>query len=167
MNSIQAISQEVLHDLDSLLIQLSPEIYGQSLPVLSGATLGQHVRHVLEGYQSLARSLADGGLLDYEARPRDRRLETDLALARSVLREVKIKFAEVPPEQPLTLRHTHGTDAPLTVPTNVGRELLYNVEHAIHHMALLRIGVEQAVPTIALPSHFGVASATIRHRQSA
>jgi hypothetical protein len=51
------------------------------------------------------------------------------------------------------------------VPTNFLRELVYNIEHAVHHMALIRIGVREVAPHITLPPDFGVAASTIRHQQ--
>jgi hypothetical protein len=39
------------------------------------------------------------------------------------------------------------------------------MEHAIHHMALIRVGLEeQGIPDI--PPHFGVAPSTVRHQAS-
>ena len=44
------------------------------------------------------------------------------------------------------------------------RELAYNIEHAIHHMALIKIGVRALRETIKLPDYFGVASSTVRYQ---
>jgi len=49
------------------------------------------------------------------------------------------------------------------IKTNALRELAYNIEHAIHHMAIIKIGINEVSPYILLPSAFGVASSTIRH----
>jgi uncharacterized damage-inducible protein DinB len=166
MNTIHCLLNDVLDDLDALLVQLVPDAYDRPLPVLSGATLGQHVRHVLEGYRALAESLASGQL-DYDRRPRDRNLETSVPLARAALQAVRNTFAQTPPEQVLFLHQGSGLSAPVVVATSVGRELLHTIEHTIHHMALLRIAVEQALPAVSLPSHFGVAYATRQHRQAA
>jgi hypothetical protein len=46
----------------------------------------------------------------------------------------------------------------------VARELLYNLEHAIHHMALIQVAVRQAFPALTLPAHFGVAYSTVQHQ---
>jgi len=57
-----------------------------------------------------------------------------------------------------------STDS-ITVKTNYYRELIYNLEHTVHHMALIRVGVNE-VSSIAIPEGFGVATSTIKYRKS-
>jgi hypothetical protein len=51
--------------------------------------------------------------------------------------------------------------------TSLFRELAYTVEHGIHHQALIRIGVHQIDRDELLDEKFGIAPATIRHREKA
>jgi hypothetical protein len=51
----------------------------------------------------------------------------------------------------------------VTVNTNYYRELLYNMDHAIHHCALIRIGLMR-FHQVNIPNGFGIAPSTIRHR---
>ena len=48
--------------------------------------------------------------------------------------------------------------------TSLQRELVYNIEHAIHHMAIIRIAIEQDFPSIKLDKNFGIAYSTIKFR---
>ena len=48
--------------------------------------------------------------------------------------------------------------------TTLERELAYNIEHAIHHMAILKIGVRTIAPGTDIPDGFGIAVSTLRHR---
>jgi hypothetical protein len=52
----------------------------------------------------------------------------------------------------------------ITISTNYYREIAYNLEHTIHHMALIRVGLNE-VSGIQLPDDFGVASSTVKHRK--
>ena len=50
------------------------------------------------------------------------------------------------------------------LPTNYFREIAYNLEHAIHHMELIKIGINE-VAAVKLPEGYGVASSTIKYRK--
>ena len=50
------------------------------------------------------------------------------------------------------------------MPSSLARELQYNLEHTIHHAALIKIGVLSLVPDAVLPDTFGVAPSTVRYK---
>ena len=50
------------------------------------------------------------------------------------------------------------------IPTNYFREIAYNLEHTIHHMALIKIGISE-VSDLELADGYGVASSTIKYRK--
>ena len=50
------------------------------------------------------------------------------------------------------------------VNTNVEREILYNLEHCIHHLAIIKIGLKIIKPNFKLPENFGLADSTIRFK---
>ncbi|MBK7681685.1 MAG: hypothetical protein IPJ26_04015 [Bacteroidetes bacterium] len=52
-----------------------------------------------------------------------------------------------------------------TVNSTYKRELAYNIEHAIHHMAIIKIAIENAYSDIVLDKAFGVAPSTIRFQR--
>ena len=146
-----------------MLDALSDEHYGRSLPVLSGASLGGHVRHVIEFFIELDRGYRTG-YVNYDARQRDRTIEHRRELALTTLHRVA---AALEKENKTLLLTTVGetNETGFQVATNYERELVYNLEHAVHHMALMKIGI-RALAAVQLPETFGVASSTIRYRQA-
>lgn len=163
--SLQSASTDILMQLADVIGQLTDRDYARPLPVLSGNTIGKHVRHILEFYELLANS-AQTGQLNYDRRQRDLSLEvsTDEALRR--LGHVDRVIHRLDLNQPLQLEadlSTAGIETML-IPSSFARELLYNVEHAIHHMALIQVAVQHAFPAIELPPHFGVAYSTVQHQ---
>ena len=76
-------------------------------------------------------------------------------------------LSELNGQQPITLElsYSHTSNDPIRVASNFERELVYNIEHAIHHMALIKIGIKEVAPQLQLPEGFGVANSTIRHKK--
>lgn len=160
---LSASLTHVLEQLSALLAKATPEIYGSPVPALSGATMGQHVRHIIELFQSLFQAY-ESGIVDYEARPRNRQLETDPEMAAQWLASAIGSFPVQNRELILIASDYKDSNGALNISTNYFRELAYNIEHAIHHMALLRVCVWHH-GHITLPESFGVAYSTIKHRE--
>lgn len=149
----------VFEQLAHLLAALTAEEYRRPLPLLADATVGQHVRHVVEFYQCLLQGLPTGEV-SYDRRPRNPALEQDPQRAAAATSRLADALGQLQPALPLRLTQTHG--AP--VATNAARELLYCREHAVHHLAIVRIGVHHYFPHVVLPAQLGVAGATLRFR---
>ncbi|GAB3926484.1 DinB family protein [Larkinella terrae] len=153
----------VLEQIADVLSVLKETHYTARLAVLSGVSLGEHVRHVVEFYQELEVGYQTG-LVDYDARKREKELETGRDYA--VLRLQQIVTGLQPENKVLQLTYKiRSSDITHLIKTNYERELLYNLEHAVHHMALLKIGI-QVLTDIRLPDHFGIAGSTIQYRQA-
>lgn len=155
--------QHVFIQLSETLNQLSNEEYSRSSNILMKATIGQHVRHIIELFQCLENGY-DTGLVNYEKRKRDYKIETDKQLAIELLKEIYRNIEK--PNKAITLEAEDYCDEiqVVSIPSNYYRELAYNLEHTIHHMALIRVGVNE-VSSVVLPEEFGVAYSTIKYRQ--
>lgn len=155
--------QDVFVQLTTMLNQLTDTEYGQPSKTLMNATIGQHVRHIVELFQCLENGY-DTGAVNYEKRKRDYRIETEKDLAISLLRSIYKNIER--PNKEILLEAADYCDSPeiVSIPSNYYRELAYNLEHSIHHMVLIRIGVNE-VSSVELPEEFGVAYSTIKYRQ--
>lgn len=153
----------VLEQIADVLSELKEAHFTTRLPVLSGASLGEHVRHVIEFFKELETGYQTG-IVDYDARNRERDLETRREYA--ILRLQQIAAGLQPHDKPLQLAYKAGTPGTgHTIATSYERELLCNLEHAVHHMALIRIGL-RSLTDIRIPDYFGVASSTIEYRRA-
>ncbi|MDF7819507.1 DinB family protein [Runella sp. MFBS21] len=166
MNLLLKTNRDILSQIDELLQVISYSAYSSPLEVLHGSTVGQHIRHTLEFYQCLYQQ-APLGFVDYDARLRDLRLETDLAFSRSLIHQLKNWLSESLLNTPLSMKVFLGNEDQSIIHTSLCRELLYMIEHAIHHLAIIKIAITGQFPKIQIPAHFGVAYSTLRYRESA
>ncbi len=149
--------------LSESIKQLSNAEYTRPSRILFNATIGQHVRHIIELFLCLESGYRDG-FVNYEKRKRDYRIETDRAFATGLLRDIYERLDR--PDRDLVLEAEDYCESaePVVISTNYYRELAYNLEHTIHHMALIRVGIAE-VSNLQLPAEFGVAYATVKYRQ--
>lgn len=152
-----------------LLDRLSDESYTRSVPPMSGSSLGEHYRHALDHYLRFIEGWR-GGLVDYDARAREVRLEKDRAYARQQTRQVMESLGAVGEAdiaralEVLMACDRHETGRPERTMSTVGRELQFLISHTVHHFALIAVilRLEGREP----PADFGVAPSTLKHRQS-
>lgn len=156
-----------------LLDALSDDEYRRALPEAYHASVGGHYRHCLEHFQALLEE-SESGLaretIDYDARQRDRDLETARSRAVERTKHLLEAFEACEVEHPdasvrVRCKVSYGAGASPEVASSQAREIMYAVVHAIHHYAL--IGVMCQLMGVRVPDDFGVAPSTAAHRRDA
>jgi hypothetical protein len=158
-----AAVKKSIQQLTDALDQLTAEQYSAASANLSGSSIGQHTRHIIELYQCLLIGY-EQQYVCYDDRKRDVRIETDLAFAKQSLLNIATSVEREDIQLQLAGVYDEEAQEQLQLSTNYYRELLYNYEHTIHHMALIRVGLKEAGAT-SIAENFGIASSTIRHRE--
>lgn len=158
-------AKDLLFQLNQVIESCKEEDFSKPLTELSGSTFGQHIRHTLEFFICLFDAKNDG-VVNYDKRRHDTLIETDKKLAQSVIGSINDFLEKNQQDFELTFEanYTISDDSNDSMKSSFYRELAYNIEHAIHHMALLKVAVNQSLTYIDLPENFGVASSTIRYR---
>ncbi len=159
----QAIGN-VFVQLRNSLEELTPEQYTKPSQILLNASIGQHVRHIIELFLCLNKGY-ETGIVNYENRKRDYRLETDKVFAAEILDTVYDKLLKHDKKLLLEAGYDEHTEEIVTIESNYYREVVYNLEHTVHHMALIRVGINE-VSAIQLPDGYGVASSTLKYRKA-
>lgn len=164
---IQKITREKLIELKEVLAQITDDEFSMPLEILSGSTLGMHLRHILEFYQCLFQALP-GRKLNYDLRQRDREMEVDKTKCQvslcKLINELTVQKADIPLE--LTADYSgRGKGCEVCIATTYYRELLYNVEHCVHHLAIIKIGMKTLNPHKTLNDDMGVAASTLKNRK--
>jgi hypothetical protein len=169
MNALIESTKRTLLELSAVLTTMTPEQYSRSLSIFSGSSVGMHARHVVEFYQCLLSQMIDNQTINYDCRQRDILLQTQpdyIILTIHKIIETLDKIDGTQLNTPLSISGDAAEIAPVC--SSLARELQYNLEHTIHHSALIKIGVLTLMPKAILPPTFGVAPSTIRyhHRQA-
>ncbi len=160
---LQQAVNNVFVQLTATLQQLSPVEYARPCKSLYSNTIGQHVRHIIELFQCLEKGY-DDGKVDYEKRKRDDLIESDKMVAEKLLNEIHTVLNKPNKELVLEACYDDISNERITLATNYYREIAYNLEHTIHHMALIRTGINE-VSSIRVPEDFGVAVSTLKYRK--
>jgi hypothetical protein len=161
---LHTIVQDLFEQLNLAIRAITPAQYSNPLPVLSNASIGQHCRHIIEMFQCLEKGYSTG-LVNYEERPRALAIEQDPTYASSLLETILGEIQKA--DKPVLIEGMYHPqqDQSMQFQSSYHREILYNLEHAIHHMALIRIGLSH-FESVQLSPSFGVAPATLKNQQA-
>jgi uncharacterized damage-inducible protein DinB len=163
MEQIKQATKEIIDQLKDLAEKLSQDDFTRSLPVLMESSIGMHYRHIIEFYEVMI-SGAGMGEINYDSRKHDPELEGSREKCLERLEWIR-KVLTLEPDMKLKLSgsYTRESDIRFTLPTNLERELVYNIEHAIHHMAIIRIALQHEFPDLSVSEAFGYAYSTLKH----
>jgi hypothetical protein len=151
---------KTLNELSELLSKLSNEDFSKPCPALSNSSIGEHTRHVIEMFQCLEKQY-DLGVVNYDKRKRDQYIQTDTIFAKQSI-DLILNQLDKPNKFIQLQQFINGEE--ILIESNYHRELLYNLEHCIHHQALIKVAILQ-LENILVNDNFGVACSTIEYRK--
>jgi len=161
LTSIFSRSDETLNSLVQVLKQLpGAGSYTNPCEALSNATIGQHTRHIIELYQCLLAGYASAKV-NYDDRKRNPLYENDMDAAIEVVKEIQQSLLQ--PDKQLQI-FCGAVGNSVCIESNYYREVLYNLEHCIHHQALIKVAL-LTISNINIENGFGVAPSTLQYRQ--
>jgi hypothetical protein len=157
------LSQQ-LQSLRKLLSGLTDEQYNKKVAHLGNSSIGGHTRHIIE----LLQCAIDGystGEVDYVKRKRNLLLETDRMFAQSALQQLNGLIKTADRQLNLAVEQIEGAIELTNVTTTYYREVVYNTEHTIHHLALIKVAIIEMKLDI-IDNDFGMAYSTIKYQAS-
>ncbi len=146
----------------ALLRDLDPALYA------GPGGVGPQFRHCLDFYLCFLRDLPEGRI-DYDARQRQPRLETEPAAALECLEEIQSRLAgvvEMDAHHRLEVKTDTAPDEPPASwwsHSSLGRELRFLVSHTVHHYALISAGLRRH--GVEPGTEFGMAPSTLAYRE--
>lgn len=169
IRSLNNAVTEVLQQGCIFLDRVGDETYSRPLedPAAGKPTssLGAHYRHVLDHFLCLAEGIRKGQI-NYDQRRRNPQVENSVTCARLVTEGLIDEFRGLPSEilqRECAVTYSVGYDETEAeaIKSNLAREVMFCVGHAIHHYAILRLLC--AGVGVKLPYEFGIAPSTLKH----
>jgi uncharacterized damage-inducible protein DinB len=152
-----------LTELAALLGRTSDSVYVSRPPGDLSGSIGAHVRHCLDHVLAVLDA-GPSGVMSYDGRRRQRALEESRANGIAALRAAIARLEGVgssADDRPLRLDAQLDRDgACVQVSSSVARELVFVLQHTIHHQAMVALLL--ADHGVAVPKTFGYAPSTPR-----
>lgn len=161
---LKEIARKQLLELKAILNQVHESDYSKSLFVLEKGTLGKHVRHILEFYECLFMENSEN-IICYDDRKRNMVLEENIRFTSGYMDEILNKIEMVDINRRLLLKVKYE-DTEIIIESSLYREITYNIEHTVHHLAIIRIAVAAELSYIDLSGNFGYSDSTIQYLKS-
>lgn len=156
--------------MTGLLERLDKTAFTQPLALFQGSTIGQHCRHILECYTCLLDGVRPAHV-DYGSRARNTTLSECPRAALATLDYIASTVKHLDEHQWLKVASEFSDDTvraserPVYL-SSMGRELQFAFDHAVHHLAMIRMGLELYFPAIPVDTDLGVAPSTQKYRKS-
>ena len=156
----------ILDQLSDAVQQIRQNDFTRPSSALSQASVGQHVRHTLEFFICLEDGFS-AGVVNYDKRAHDKLIECDRSIAIATIARIKDFITGQLTDKQLILEVGYDLreEKFVKIVTNYFRELTYNIEHAVHHMAIMKIGIREVAPYVVYSPDFGVAVSTVRYKE--
>lgn len=154
--------------IKQLIDRIEPQSYSMPLEVFNGSSLGQHFRHILEFYICLMEGI-ETGVVDYASRKRNLLFETNPEEASRVFMKVATEVEQIDEFQMVKVRADFSDQPNAIRPilhSTIGRELMFAYDHAIHHLAMVKIGLAAINPEALMDQNLGVAPSTLKYRHA-
>ena len=150
----------LLEQAISIITLIDDDIYTALTPISPRGSVGGHLRHIVNFYQSFLAG-CEQGRIDYNQRTRDREFEQDRLYAMNSIQKVVVQLESL---SQLEL-HDHllvsVEDYAVWSRSSVLRELDFLRSHTVHHYSLIAMLLR--LHEIDPGAEFGVAPSTLRH----
>ncbi len=159
----------IIEQMIDLLNKIDETSYAKPLKLFNGSTIGQHFRHILDFYSCLLKGVKEGRI-DYAKRERDVLIETKPEYAKDIFNTILLQSSQLVENVLIEIVADFSSElneARPVVPSSVARELMYAYDHAVHHLAMIKMGLKETCPTIEVNKEIGVAPSTVKHWKQA
>ena len=157
----------VLNDIKTLLQKIDADAFVKKNEILSGASIGEHLRHIIEFYLCCLQQHKNT-TINYDLRERNKELETNKTKGIEAVDFVFdfLNKLENKDDKNLIMRSVHENEEEdeNAIKTTFFRELNYCMDHGIHHQSLIKIALIDHGIAHLIHDNLGVAFSTQNYR---
>ena len=160
---IRGLAVALLGQKRSILEYINPEDYTKPCQSIFNASVGSHIRHSLNHYQSLLSAIESNSTINYDDRQRNTVIEVDKFAAISELDIIQAKITTLKLDNEVSMEFYGDASInfdPYSVHSNVGRELSFVTHHAVHHLAMIKLIMNTMSYTTS--GQIGIAMSTLK-----
>jgi uncharacterized damage-inducible protein DinB len=159
-NNLFLEAKSILFKQIDIINDVEFDEYTQPIRLLHNSTIGEHTRHIIELFQQLMNGY-DAGIINYDDRKREVEIQQKIDVAIECMAHI---ISQIEKQDKLLEIITIYNNQSFKIISNYYRELLYNIEHCIHHQALIKTGLI-FLGKENVDENFGVAKSTIIYKQ--
>jgi hypothetical protein len=159
--NLKQVTNSIFSHIECYLNQLVESDYCKPLELLSSASIGGHTRHIIDGFLCLMLQHSTNTIC-YDSRVRDEKIATDNLFALQKISEIKLFLSQIEVGGSC-LFESKFLENLIVSDSSIEREMVHNIEHAIHHLAIIKIALKYYFPQIEIPKDFGVAFSTLQY----
>jgi hypothetical protein len=182
---LKAYALGPLFQVEYICQQVSAEDYTRKVPAFYNASIGCHIRHILDHYNRLThhivRVAADNtndSMVQYDVRERNTDVETNKESGCRQSFTIRNQLTEFLSgnssnsssnkyKNTIVVEFVDESGAPFQVETNVGRELSFVGHHGIHHLSTIRLMLQSFQRYNHLDfGNLGLAPSTIQYNKT-
>ena len=152
--------------LAAVIDGISDPLYAERLVKIYDASIGLHVRHIIDHYDMFFLGLSTRRV-NYDERPRETQVETNRALALQRIHKIigQMKTMQRQDDELTVIMDLQSDETVNTQQkSSVARELTFLHSHATHHYATIAFMLRALDMPVAFPE-FGLAPATIKNQE--
>ena len=143
MNDITQFNIITLNNLVKLISPLD-KIYAQKNIHLNNETIGKHVRHIIDFYLCFINGIKIK-FIDYDKRERNKKVENDKEYAIKTISVIINLLKNSHLNTPITI-NLNLSITKSSLNSSIERELMYIVDHAIHHGHIIQLFIKNHYP---------------------
>jgi hypothetical protein len=158
---------QLLHQIIQLIELIDSKDYNRPLDIYNSSTMGKHFRHIYDFFNCLV-SQSESYEVDYCMRDRNENIEENKEYSIAAFEALKHQLFHLNEEDEIMVHadfEMEGGIRPI-VKTSIGREIMYAYDHAVHHLAIVKIGLKSIRPDIQINENIGIAASTLRHQHA-